>query len=242
MCVRVCAGQRWRAAAAARQWGPRWQGGGGRGGLCAFSFSKTTFAESNCHLSAHIHREGDPQLSANGPSPAGLHRATFTETFTAVRKQPFAERMPVLNESAESCSESRRSRPATCRVVAAVSSIGMAALPYITYAYVRALVHGANDAHVNGSGHFSIHPSMYTLCIYRPKNQTEEIDHRIRGRDRGRSFTVGANPFSAWLRSTPNSDVDVAAPACTAPCFQRARCKRRPRRAKRRTLVKRLRR
>jgi hypothetical protein len=97
LCVYVCACVRrhgWRAAATARRGraaatagrGVQWQrpGGGGRGGPCAF-FSKINFAERNCGLSAHKHREGDPRLLAKGPSPAGLHREAFAESFLSVK-------------------------------------------------------------------------------------------------------------------------------------------------------------
>jgi hypothetical protein len=93
----VCACVRrhgWRAAATARRGraaatagrGVQWQrpGGGGRGGPCAF-FSKINFAERNCGLSAHKHREGDRRLLAKGPSPAGLHREAFAESFLSVK-------------------------------------------------------------------------------------------------------------------------------------------------------------
>jgi hypothetical protein len=89
VCVSLCVRRRrWRVAATARRWRAaattRWWG---RGGPCAF-FSKTTFAESNCGLSAHMHREGDPRLSTKGPLPAGLHRVAFAESFLSVKALP----------------------------------------------------------------------------------------------------------------------------------------------------------
>jgi hypothetical protein len=62
--------------------------GGGRGGPCAFFISKNTFAESYCGLSAHIHREGDPRLSAKGPSPAAGRRERIAESKLSVKAPP----------------------------------------------------------------------------------------------------------------------------------------------------------
>jgi hypothetical protein len=74
-----------------------------------FFVSKISFAESNCGLSAHMNREGDPQLSAKGPSPAGLHREALplgegSASCSDIQK-PFTERIPALGEGPESCSD-----------------------------------------------------------------------------------------------------------------------------------------
>jgi hypothetical protein len=50
-----------------------------------FLFSKISFAESNCDLSAHMHRA---RLSAKGHSPAGLHREAFAESILSVKAPP----------------------------------------------------------------------------------------------------------------------------------------------------------
>jgi hypothetical protein len=56
-------------------------GGGGRGDpYTIFCFQKSSFTESYWDLSAHIHREGDPRVSAKGPSSARVRREPFTES------------------------------------------------------------------------------------------------------------------------------------------------------------------
>jgi hypothetical protein len=75
-----------------------------------FLFSKISFAENNCGLSAHMHREGYPRLSAKGAFPGrapprGLRREHPLGEGSAVRIQPFTERIPALGEGSQSGSE-----------------------------------------------------------------------------------------------------------------------------------------
>jgi hypothetical protein len=74
-----CGGVRWwwrgGTAAVACGGGVRWEPAAVA--PAPFFISKNTFAESYCGLSAHMHREGDPRLSAKGPSPAAFRRKCF---------------------------------------------------------------------------------------------------------------------------------------------------------------------
>jgi hypothetical protein len=85
----VVAQRWWRAMVVARRW---WRAaaafGGGAVAPAAFFISKNTFTESYCRLSAHMHREGDPRLSAKGPSPAAFRRERFAESLLSVNSPP----------------------------------------------------------------------------------------------------------------------------------------------------------
>jgi hypothetical protein len=75
-----------------------WHGGGGvrrRRAVGAAAapaptfISKNNFAESHCGLSADIHREGNPRLSAKGPSPSASHRERIAEIKLSVKAPPW---------------------------------------------------------------------------------------------------------------------------------------------------------